>query len=159
MYLEICTGIWNICSAMSSKFFTAAPAFLNSICLLFTAILQDSLTGHWRSEGYSRGPVPTQVSCWYISHGVHWEIQWPTTWGPADWCHQGSRYKKYLASFKNLIKSFPVIWPIHCLYKCLIPGRVHAKRVSGAKLLFYDLRGEGVKLQVMANSRYRMITI
>lgn len=33
-------------------------------------------------------------------------------------------------------------------------GRVHAKRASGAKLLFYDLRGEGVKLQVMANSRY-----
>ncbi|TRY95091.1 hypothetical protein DNTS_004184 [Danionella cerebrum] len=31
--------------------------------------------------------------------------------------------------------------------------RVHAKRASGAKLIFYDLRGEGVKLQVMANSR------
>ncbi|XP_028258399.1 lysine--tRNA ligase isoform X1 [Parambassis ranga] len=34
-----------------------------------------------------------------------------------------------------------------------IAGRIHAKRESGAKLLFYDLRGEGVKLQVMANSR------
>ncbi|TNM91098.1 lysine--tRNA ligase isoform X1 [Takifugu flavidus] len=34
-----------------------------------------------------------------------------------------------------------------------VAGRVHAKRVSGAKLLFYDLRGEGVKLQVMANSK------
>ncbi|XP_020481422.1 lysine--tRNA ligase isoform X1 [Labrus bergylta] len=34
-----------------------------------------------------------------------------------------------------------------------VSGRVHAKRESGAKLLFYDLRGEGVKLQVMANSR------
>uniref|UniRef100_A0A8C1Y6R9 Lysine--tRNA ligase n=1 Tax=Cyprinus carpio TaxID=7962 RepID=A0A8C1Y6R9_CYPCA len=34
-----------------------------------------------------------------------------------------------------------------------LSGRVHAKRASGAKLLFYDLRGEGVKLQVMANSR------
>lgn len=34
-----------------------------------------------------------------------------------------------------------------------LEGRVHAKRASGAKLLFYDLRGEGVKLQVMANSR------
>ncbi|XP_056604240.1 lysine--tRNA ligase isoform X1 [Triplophysa dalaica] len=34
-----------------------------------------------------------------------------------------------------------------------VSGRVHAKRTSGAKLLFYDLRGEGVKLQVMANSR------
>ncbi|KAG2469778.1 SYK ligase, partial [Polypterus senegalus] len=34
-----------------------------------------------------------------------------------------------------------------------VAGRIHAKRASGAKLLFYDLRGEGVKLQVMANSR------
>ncbi|XP_067445241.1 lysine--tRNA ligase isoform X2 [Thunnus thynnus] len=34
-----------------------------------------------------------------------------------------------------------------------VSGRVHAKRASGAKLLFYDMRGEGVKLQVMANSR------
>ncbi|XP_043937710.1 lysine--tRNA ligase isoform X3 [Protopterus annectens] len=34
-----------------------------------------------------------------------------------------------------------------------VAGRVHAKRASGAKLLFYDLRGEGTKLQVMANSK------
>ncbi|XP_075440022.1 lysine--tRNA ligase isoform X2 [Ascaphus truei] len=34
-----------------------------------------------------------------------------------------------------------------------VAGRVHAKRSSGVKLIFYDLRGEGVKLQVMANSR------
>ncbi|KAG1670226.1 Lysine--tRNA ligase [Nymphon striatum] len=35
-----------------------------------------------------------------------------------------------------------------------VSGRVHAKRESGAKLIFYDLRGEGVKLQVMANARF-----
>lgn len=34
-----------------------------------------------------------------------------------------------------------------------IAGRVHAIRESGAKLIFYDLRGEGVKIQVMANAR------
>ncbi|XP_051884249.1 lysine--tRNA ligase isoform X1 [Pristis pectinata] len=34
-----------------------------------------------------------------------------------------------------------------------VAGRIHAKRASGAKLIFYDLRGEGVKLQVMANSK------
>ena len=35
-------------------------------------------------------------------------------------------------------------------------GRVHAIRPSGAKLIFYDLRGEGVKVQVMANgSKYK----
>lgn len=30
---------------------------------------------------------------------------------------------------------------------------MHAIRESGAKLIFYDLRGEGTKLQVMANAR------
>ncbi|XP_071803721.1 lysine--tRNA ligase-like isoform X1 [Asterias amurensis] len=33
-----------------------------------------------------------------------------------------------------------------------LSGRVHAKRASGAKLIFYDLRAEGKKLQVMANA-------
>ncbi|XP_012350517.1 lysine--tRNA ligase isoform X1 [Apis florea] len=35
-----------------------------------------------------------------------------------------------------------------------IAGRVHAIRESGAKLIFFDLRGEGVKIQVMANARH-----
>lgn len=34
-----------------------------------------------------------------------------------------------------------------------VAGRVHAIRESGAKLIFYDLRGEGVKLQVMATAK------
>ncbi len=33
-----------------------------------------------------------------------------------------------------------------------VAGRIHAIRESGAKLLFYDLRGEGTKVQVMANA-------
>jgi len=33
-------------------------------------------------------------------------------------------------------------------------GRVHARRESGAKLIFYDLRAEGKKIQVMANAKY-----
>jgi lysyl-tRNA synthetase class 2 len=35
-----------------------------------------------------------------------------------------------------------------------VAGRIHARRESGAKLIFYDLRGEGVKIQVMANARH-----
>ena len=35
-----------------------------------------------------------------------------------------------------------------------IAGRVHSIRASGSKLIFYDLRGEGVKVQVMANARF-----
>ncbi|XP_072936806.1 lysine--tRNA ligase isoform X2 [Epargyreus clarus] len=34
-----------------------------------------------------------------------------------------------------------------------LAGRIHSIRESGAKLIFYDLRGEGVKLQVMANAK------
>lgn len=33
-----------------------------------------------------------------------------------------------------------------------VAGRVHAIRESGAKLIFYDLRGEGTKIQVMATA-------
>lgn len=35
-----------------------------------------------------------------------------------------------------------------------LSGRVHAKRASGVKLIFYDLRAEGRKLQVMANAQF-----
>ena len=35
-----------------------------------------------------------------------------------------------------------------------IAGRIHSKRESGQKLVFYDLRSEGKKIQVMANSSY-----
>lgn len=34
-----------------------------------------------------------------------------------------------------------------------VAGRVHAIRESGAKLIFYDVRGEGLKIQVMANAK------
>jgi len=40
-----------------------------------------------------------------------------------------------------------------------LTGRVHAKREAGAKLIFYDLRGEGKKIQVMANAKYVTLTI
>ena len=34
-----------------------------------------------------------------------------------------------------------------------VAGRIHAIRESGPKLIFYDLRGEGTKIQVMANAK------
>ncbi|ORX81413.1 cytoplasmic lysine-tRNA ligase Krs1 [Basidiobolus meristosporus CBS 931.73] len=34
-----------------------------------------------------------------------------------------------------------------------VAGRIHNKRASGAKLRFYDLHGEGVKVQVMAQAQ------
>lgn len=35
-----------------------------------------------------------------------------------------------------------------------VSGRIHSRRESGHKLVFYDLRGEAVKIQIMANARY-----
>lgn len=35
-----------------------------------------------------------------------------------------------------------------------VAGRVFSIRESGGKLIFYDLRGEGLKIQVMANARH-----
>lgn len=36
-------------------------------------------------------------------------------------------------------------------YSFWFVGRIHAKRESGAKLIFYDVRAEDCKIQVMAN--------
>lgn len=35
-----------------------------------------------------------------------------------------------------------------------VAGRIHAIRESGSKLVFYDLRADGLKIQIMANARY-----
>lgn len=35
-----------------------------------------------------------------------------------------------------------------------LAGRIYAIREAGAKLIFYDVHGEGVKIQVMANCNY-----
>ena len=34
-----------------------------------------------------------------------------------------------------------------------VAGRIHAKREASNKLIFYDLRGESVKIQIMADAR------
>lgn len=35
----------------------------------------------------------------------------------------------------------------------LPPGRIYSKRSSGSKLVFYDLKGDGSKIQIMADAR------
>ncbi|KIZ04328.1 lysyl-tRNA synthetase, class II, partial [Monoraphidium neglectum] len=64
--------------------------------------------------------------------------KWPVT----------SSIPEYVAKFKDLeagaqLKDVTVS----------LAGRVYTKRASGSKLLFYDLRGEGAKVQVMADAR------
>ncbi|KAL8797764.1 MAG: hypothetical protein Q9195_000116 [Heterodermia aff. obscurata] len=37
--------------------------------------------------------------------------------------------------------------------ECRVGGRIYTKRVSGAKLVFYDVRAEGVKVQIMCQAQ------
>lgn len=58
-------------------------------------------------------------------------------------------------SLEEFIEKFSSLAESQILHdeKCSVAGRVHAIRESGPKLIFYDLRGEGVKIQVMANAK------
>lgn len=49
---------------------------------------------------------------------------------------------------------FPLNQQVLTDVKLSLAGRCHAKRESSQKLIFYDLRGEGCKIQVMANLSY-----
>lgn len=58
-------------------------------------------------------------------------------------------------SLEEFIEKFNSLAETQILYdeQYSVAGRVHAIRESGPKLIFYDLRGEGVKIQVMANAK------
>lgn len=58
-------------------------------------------------------------------------------------------------SFESFIEKFSHIGDGERLddAKVSVAGRVHSIRSSGPKLIFYDLRGEGYKIQAMANAR------
>ncbi|KAL6264927.1 hypothetical protein P5V15_005021 [Pogonomyrmex californicus] len=63
--------------------------------------------------------------------------------------HVSISLEMFIEKFKDVVKDGEILEnEIHS-----IAGRVHSIRGSGAKLIFYDLRGEGVKVQVMANAR------
>nr|XP_034182077.1 lysine--tRNA ligase isoform X1 [Osmia lignaria] len=64
--------------------------------------------------------------------------------------HVSMSMENFIEKFSNTIKNGEVLQnEVHS-----IAGRVFAIRESGAKLIFYDLRGEGLKVQVMANARH-----
>ncbi|XP_011632518.1 lysine--tRNA ligase isoform X1 [Pogonomyrmex barbatus] len=63
--------------------------------------------------------------------------------------HVSISLEMFIEKFKDVVKDGEILEnEVHS-----IAGRVHSIRGSGAKLIFYDLRGEGVKVQVMANAR------
>lgn len=59
------------------------------------------------------------------------------------------------SSLEDFIKKYEGLKDAETLENELlsVAGRIHAIRESGAKLIFYDVRGEGVKIQVMANAK------
>ncbi|XP_071557940.1 lysine--tRNA ligase isoform X1 [Temnothorax nylanderi] len=63
--------------------------------------------------------------------------------------HVSISLEEFIEKFRDMVKDGEILEDtIHH-----IAGRVHSIRESGTKLIFYDLRGEGVKVQVMANAR------
>lgn len=60
-----------------------------------------------------------------------------------------SSLEDFIAKYENSLKEGETLENV----KLSVAGRVHAIRESGAKLIFYDLRGEGVKVQVMASAK------
>ena len=46
-----------------------------------------------------------------------------------------------------------------CFFLNEFAGRIMNKRASSSKLFFYDLYGDGMKIQVMADARYHMFCI
>jgi lysyl-tRNA synthetase, class II len=63
--------------------------------------------------------------------------------------HVSTSLEDFIDKFRDIVKDGETLEnEVHS-----IAGRVHSIRGSGAKLIFYDLRGEGVKVQVMANAR------
>ncbi|XP_039497127.1 lysine--tRNA ligase isoform X1 [Drosophila santomea] len=63
--------------------------------------------------------------------------------------HVSSSLEDFIAKYETSLKEGETLENV----KLSVAGRVHAIRESGAKLIFYDLRGEGVKVQVMASAK------
>ncbi|XP_033228226.1 lysine--tRNA ligase isoform X2 [Belonocnema kinseyi] len=63
--------------------------------------------------------------------------------------HVSISLEKFIENYSESLKDGDVLEK----EECSIAGRVHAIRESGSKLFFYDLRGEGTKVQVMVNAK------
>ncbi|XP_003704018.2 lysyl-tRNA synthetase isoform X2 [Megachile rotundata] len=64
--------------------------------------------------------------------------------------HVSISLEDFIDKFSNILGNGEVLEnEVHS-----VAGRVFSIRESGGKLIFYDLRGEGLKIQVMANARH-----
>ncbi|XP_078045610.1 lysyl-tRNA synthetase isoform X2 [Augochlora pura] len=64
--------------------------------------------------------------------------------------HVSTSLEDFIEKFNHILKDGEILEnEVHS-----IAGRIFSIRESGAKLIFYDLKGEGAKIQVMANARH-----
>ncbi|XP_057326283.1 lysine--tRNA ligase isoform X1 [Microplitis mediator] len=64
--------------------------------------------------------------------------------------HVSSSLENFIGKFAEKVKPGEIFdKEVHS-----IAGRIHSIRRAGAKLIFYDLRAEGLKVQMMANAKY-----
>ena len=64
--------------------------------------------------------------------------------------HVSMSLTEFIENYSNTLKDGESLDDV----EVRIAGRIHAIRESGAKLRFYDVRGEGTKVQVMANATF-----
>ncbi|VDN42129.1 unnamed protein product [Gongylonema pulchrum] len=62
--------------------------------------------------------------------------------------HVSIALAKFIAQYDYLEKDVILEDVVHS-----VAGRIFSKREAGGKLIFYDLHGEGTRLQVLANAR------
>lgn len=62
--------------------------------------------------------------------------------------HVSISLQEFIEKFGGSVKDGETLSEVHS-----IAGRIHAIRESSTKLIFYDLRGEGVKVQILANAK------
>ncbi|KRT82728.1 tRNA synthetase [Oryctes borbonicus] len=62
--------------------------------------------------------------------------------------HVGTSLEEFIAKYSHLQNEEVLENEV-----VTVAGRIHSIRESGAKLIFYDLRGEGLKVQVMATAK------
>ncbi|XP_063972993.1 lysine--tRNA ligase isoform X2 [Diachasmimorpha longicaudata] len=64
--------------------------------------------------------------------------------------HVSSSLEDFIEKFSEKVKEGEILQD----EVVSIAGRIHSIRRAGAKLIFYDLRGEGLKVQIMANAKH-----
>ena len=103
-----------------------------------------------------RGKTLTQIPCHHVDHWVCWLIWRVKGWGvPRGRLYIIGSYSFFVAVLSHLcLLSCPVLYVNSTCSE--FSGHIIHKYSSVAKLVFYDLHGNGFKVQVIAGVRWNI---